>query len=219
MNDETPTNSRRRTTMLAIAGALAATVLVLGVNGTLSSWTSAVVTNDTNTAGAEGAVALSESDGTSTCDTVTTSDNTFTCSTINKYGGDTAMAPGNSSVVTVTFTNDGSADGKTFGYAPGTCSSTPGPGGTDLCADADADLTVAVVCSTGTSYDAANDIAGLGQAAVAPGSLAGMSVTGAPELATGDSITCQFTTTLASDAKTSDAASQVSQPIVWTLGA
>ena len=35
--------------MLAAAGATAAVILVLGISGTLSSWTSAIITNDDNT--------------------------------------------------------------------------------------------------------------------------------------------------------------------------
>jgi len=194
----------------------AAVLLALGISGTLSSWTDAIITNNSNTVGAAGAVALSESSGGTTCvDTATTSDNTATCSTINKYGGNAAMQPGDTSTVDVTFTDTGGADGASFGYAPGTCTSTPGPGGVNLCTDGD--LTVAVACSTGATYSAANAVAALAQGPAAPGSLTAVTDTGSPALAAGDAITCEFTTTLSAAAKASDAGSSISQPIVWTL--
>lgn len=226
-NDAPKKATRRRAVpVLWASGAVAAAVLVLGVNGTLSSWTQAIITNNNDTAGATTSVALIESGpdghgGTATCDTTTQADNEVaTCSTINKFGGNTDMSPGDSSTVDVTFTNDGSADG-TFAYAPGSCASTAGPGGIDLCQDSDSDLTVAIACSTGTSYDAANAVAELSQPARKPSSLAGLPAVTTPAttvpLAVGDSITCEFTTTLDSGAKAQDAGSSVSQPITWTL--
>lgn len=222
MSEQNQGSRRRRTTALVVSGAAAATVLVLGVTGTLSSWTVAIITNDTNTAQAATAVALTESGpngsgGTATCTTLQSTDNTATCSTINKYGGSTAMSPGDTSTVDVTFTNSGNASAGTFKYAPGTCTSTPGPGSVDLCTDGD--LTVAVACSTGTTYNVANAIPALAQAAVTPGTLASMTLAGTPALAAGGTITCEFTTTLSSTAPAEDASSAISQPIVWTLSA
>lgn len=211
---------RRRTALVWAGGALAAAVLVLAVNGTLSSWTSALITNDHNTAGATSTyVALVETDGISTCDTTTLPNNTdAACSTINKYGGDTTMSPGDASVVDVTFTNPGTGDGNTFSYAPGTCTSTAGTGGVDLCTDGD--LTVTVACSTGVTYSVPDVIAALGQSAT-PGTLTSKSWAASPALASASAsaVTCRFTTTLASAAKPSDAGSQVSQPVTWTLDA
>ena len=223
MHQDTSTTAKksRRAAALWGSGAIAAVVLVLGVNGTLSSWTSALITNDNNSAGATSSyLALVETDGVHSCDTTTTPNNTVSaCSTINKYGGNSTMSPGDSSVVEVTFTNPGTADGNTFSYAPGTCTPTNGTGGIDLCADGD--LTVAVACSTGSSYSALADIAALGQTAVAPGSLTARSWTSAPALgsASATSVTCRFTTTLAASAPPVDAGSQVSQPVTWTLDA
>src|SRR5205085_3296114 len=159
-------------------GSIAAVVLVLGVSGTLSSWTSALITNDDNSAGATASyLALVETDGTHTCDTTTAPNNTVaSCSSINKYGGNSTMSPGDSEVVDVTFTNPGTAAGNTFSYAPGSCSPTNGTGGVDLCADGD--LTVTVACSTGVSYNAGTAIAALGQSG-APGNLVGKSWTSA----------------------------------------
>ena len=119
----------------------------------------------------------------------------------------------------VTFTNPGTADGNTFSYAPGSCTPTNGTGGINLCTDGD--LTVAVSCSTGTTYSAGAAIAALGQTAVAPGSLVSKSWTSSPALgsASASAITCRFTTTLDSAAPPVDAGSQVAQPIDWTLDA
>jgi hypothetical protein len=213
--------NRRRSAVLWGSGAAAALVVILGVNGTLSSWTSALITNDTNTAGATASyVALVESDGTHTCDTTSASNNTdASCSTINKYGGVTTMSPGDSRVVDVTFTNPGTGVGNTFSYAPGTCTPTNGTGGIDLCTGGD--LTVAVSCSTGATYNSGAVVAALSQSAVAPGSLASKTWTSTPALAgaSATAVTCQFTTALASASPPVDAGSQVSQPVTWTLDA
>jgi hypothetical protein len=218
--DDHSNDKRRRSAQLWVGAGLAATVLVLGVNGTLSSWTTALITNDQNTAGATSTyVALIETDGTNTCDTTTLPNNTdAACSTINKYGGDTTMSPGDSSVVDVTFTDPGTGDGNTFSYAPGSCTPTDGTGGVDLCTDGD--LTVTVSCSTGASYSAGAVVAALGQSAT-PGTLATKSWTSAPALAaaSASAVTCRFTTALSAAAKPSDAGSQVAQPVTWTLDA
>lgn len=222
MNQDTSTatKNRRRAAALWGSGAVAAVVLVLGVNGTLSSWTSALITNDDNSAGATSSyLALVETDNTHTCDTTTSPNNTISaCSTINKYGGNASMSPGDSEVVEVTFTNPGTADGNTFSYAPGSCTPTNGTGGIDLCTDGD--LTVTVSCSTGATYSAGAVVAALGQSA-APGALVSKSWTSAPALdtASATAITCRFSTALSASAPPVDAGSQVAQPITWTLDA
>ncbi|MFL6025085.1 MAG: hypothetical protein ACJ72O_17215 [Marmoricola sp.] len=219
-DEATATKKPRRAAALWGSGAIAAVVLVLGVNGTLSSWTSALITNDNNSAGATSSyLALVETDGANTCDTTTSPNNTIAaCSSINKYGGTSTMSPGDSEVVAVTFTNPGTADGNTFSYAPGACTPTNGTGGINLCTDGD--LTVAVACSTGITYNAGNAIAALGQSGT-PGTLVSKSWTAAPALgsASATAVTCRFTTTLDASAPPVDAGSQVAQPITWTLDA
>src|SRR5690349_8760007 len=167
MNQDTPTAAKkpRRTAALWGSGAIAAAVLVLGVSGTLSSWTSALITNDNNSAGATAQyLALVETDNVNTCDTTTSPNNTISaCSSINKYGGNSTMSPGDSEVVDVTFTNPGTADGNTFSYTPRSCTPTNGTGGIDPCTDGDP--TGPGACSTGTSYNAGNAIARLPPAA------------------------------------------------------
>ncbi|MBO9524065.1 MAG: hypothetical protein J7518_21215 [Nocardioidaceae bacterium] len=114
MHDHHENTKRRRSApLLWGSGAIAAALLILGVSGTLSTWTTALVHNDVNTTSAQGAVALSESSGGATCvDTATTTTNEATCSTINKYGGSVLDPDGvNSATATVQMTNTGTATG------------------------------------------------------------------------------------------------------------
>jgi len=63
MSTTTPAAHRGRRRFLPLvwaASAFAAVVLVLGVNGTLSAWTSAIITNDTNTVATANALILKE---------------------------------------------------------------------------------------------------------------------------------------------------------------
>lgn len=204
---------RRSAPLLWGSGLIAAAILVLGVNGTLSSWTTAIITNGTNTAGAGTAVALSETGpgptGPVTCDTSTTTSNTINCS-VNKYGGDTAMKAGDSTTVDVTFTNTGTGNASSLTLAPGACTDSAGG---SLCTSGD--LTVAVSCSDGATYASASAYTDLVWAAAAPGTQA--QVVHTATIAPGAQITCQFTTTLLSTAPATDAGMSVSQPLVWTL--
>src|SRR5580765_7589642 len=86
---------RRAVPLLWVSGALSAAILVLGVSGTLSSWTQAVIANDTNTAATTHAVILKEAQGATTCFSSASATNSSTCSTINKYGGTASpLSPG-----------------------------------------------------------------------------------------------------------------------------
>ena len=106
---------RRRGSLLVwISSAVAATLLVLGVSGTLSSWTAAILTNDTNTVATTTAVILKEAQGATTCFSSASATNTSTCSTINKYGGVASpLSPGGSQTDDVTFTNVGGSNAST----------------------------------------------------------------------------------------------------------
>jgi len=88
---ETSHTKRRRNAPLVWGSSiLAAGVLILGVNGTLSTWTKAVIDNSNNSAASTGAVSLIETGPGSTpvtCDTADDADNSVTCATINKFGG------------------------------------------------------------------------------------------------------------------------------------
>ena len=111
------------------SSAVAAVVLTLGVSGTLSSWTSAVISNDTNTVATASAVILREVGPSATCYSSSGATNSYTCSTVNKYGGTTSpLAPGGSQVTDVVFSNVGSASASTFVLTTGSCSQTPTAG-------------------------------------------------------------------------------------------
>jgi len=204
---------RRRFAPLVWLGSLTAlVVLALGVNGTLSSWTTAIITNSNNTAGAASStVVLQETGpdgtgGTATCTTSAAANNTATCATINKYGGNTALVPGGSSSVSVTFTNTGSTTASTFTLTPMACANGGTPVGS-LCANGD--LTVAISCP-GASTPL--NLPGLSPTALTSGGPYQLG-----SLAAGASVTCTFTTTLLSTAPASDAGAGISQPLQWTL--
>jgi hypothetical protein len=207
--------------MLWVSGGIAAAILVLSVNGTLSSWTAAVITNDTNTVATAAAVILQE-DGPAAASCVSSSSptNSYTCSTINKYGGTaTPLSPGGSQVTDVVFSNVGTAAASSFVLTPGSCSQTPAAGaGTPAAANvcANGDLTVAVSCSDGATYAAGSAWVDLAQAAAAPGSLPA-SLTHTAALAAGASFTCRFTVALSGTADVLDQGVTASQPLTWTL--
>lgn len=222
----TPEQKRRRAAPLLWFGStLAAAMLVLGVNGTLSAWTTAIMTNDQNISGSAAAVALEESgpDSTgqnTTCTTSTTADNTATCSTINKYGANGVtvidqQADGVAKTTVVTFTNTGAGDAASFEVAAGACSavfntgpnSGSAPTGDSLCDH----LLVAVSCTGGVTLDI--------PAVTLTGFETGSSYAFSGGLASGASTTCTFSTTLPTTAPASVGGQTVTQPIVWTLAA
>lgn len=192
--------------------ALAAGVMVLGVSGTLSSWTSAIVTNDGNDVASAAAVSLEESSGGVVCvDTAASATNTATCSTINKYGGTTTpLAPGQSQTVTVSLKNTGTGNGAlTLDADACTSSAVAGSSGAEptaypLCSQ----LRVALSCTNPvTSF-----------AAVTPATFAaetGPRVIAAlgPNAAT----QCTFTVTLTATSPAGYASQVASQVLRWTL--
>jgi hypothetical protein len=202
------------------SSAVAAIALSLGVNGTLSSWTSAVITNDTNTVATASAVILREVGPSATCFSSSGATNSYTCSTVNKYGGTSSpLSPGGSQVTDVVFSNVGSAAASTFVLTTDTCSQTPTAGsGTPAAANVctNGDLTVAISCSNGSSYSAGSAWADLVSAAGAPGSIAG-TLTHTATLAAGASWTCRFTVALSASASVLDQGITASQALTWTL--
>jgi len=211
-----------RATRLAFgSSAVAAVVLSLGVSGTLSSWTSAVITNDTNTVATAAAVILREvGPGPQTCFSNSGATNSFTCSTINKYGGTAApLAPGGSQVTDVVFSNVGSAAAGTFVLAADLCSQTPTAGsGTPAAANVctSGDLTVAISCSNGATYAPGSAWADLVFSAGAPGTLPA-TLTHTATLAAGSSFTCRFTIALSGSASVLAQGITASQVLTWTL--
>ena len=67
-----PAAKSRRPLLLLLAGGVSATLLALGANGTLADWTSAVITNSTNSVATAQAVILQETNGSATCASVNT---------------------------------------------------------------------------------------------------------------------------------------------------
>lgn len=210
-----------RSTLLALASSVVATlVLTLGVSGTLSSWTSAAIGNDTNTVATASAVILREVGGANTCLSSSGTSNSYTCSTINKYGGTgSPLAPGGSQVTDVVFTNVGSAAASTFVLTAGSCSQTPTAGsGTPPAADVctSGDLTVAISCSDGSSYSSGSAWTDLTHAAGAPGGIPG-TLTHTATIAASAAFTCRFTVALAASASVTAQGITASQPLTWTL--
>jgi hypothetical protein len=223
---------RHFTPLVWAASVVSAAVLVLGVNGTLSSWTQAIITNDTNTVATANGVVLKEvgPDGTAahTAQTCVSSQgtgatNTYTCSTINKYGGTTSpLQPGGSQTTDVTFTNTGAGNGTSFTLKAGACTQTPAastavtPNIPNLCTAGTGEIGVSVSCVVGTTYTGTpwTDL-------VYPaGTFNGLTTTlthGAAGLTAGSSWTCRFVVTLNTNANPADQGIQISQPLTWTL--
>lgn len=220
-NASTVTKKPRRTAALWGSGAIAAVVLSLGVSGTLASWTSAVITNDTNTVATASAVILREvGPGPQTCLSSSGTSNSYTCSTVNKYGGTAApLSPGGSQVTDVVFSNVGSAAASTFVLTAASCSQTPTAGsGTPPAANVctSGDLTVAISCSNGATYAAGSAWVDLVYAAGAPASIPG-TLTHTATLAAGSSFTCRFTVALSASASVLAQGITASQALTWTL--
>lgn len=209
----------RRPVLLIVAGGASAGLLALGANGTLADWTSAVVTNSTNTVATAQAVILQETNGTSTCNSSDDPSNAFSCTTINKYGGTSSpLSPGQNQTQTVTFKNIGAKNATTFRLTPGTCSyspttGTPTPG--NVCTNGD--LTVAISCSPGATYVSGSAWSDLVYAAAAPPTATKTHTAVTTELHAGSSWTCQFTVALSSSANITDQGITVTQPLTWTL--
>jgi len=213
------TRRRRRELLLWLSSVVAVVLLVLGINGTLSAWTNAIVHNDTNTARAAGSVALAEFDGADDTDPacVDTADdgtNEATCAGIDTYGGvTTPLAPGQSQTSTVTLKNTGSETGTlTLG--------ADAPTGGSADADLATVLQVTVSCTaadgtTTTAYPADGD------PAVTPATFDSVAspwqITAS--LAAGATETCTIGTSIPADTAASYAGQTISQSLTWTLTA
>lgn len=195
--------------LIWISGALAALLLILGVNGTLSDWTKAIITNDTNTVKAADSLILEESGpGNAVC--TSTDDggagNSFTCSTIDKYGGTASpLAPGADQSVTVTLKNTGTTSGG-LALGPGACAKS---GGSPTAQQSICDVaTVTVTCTSPSSLDTTGTPAALADFA---------DQTVVASLAPGASTDCTFDVALPADASPQIAGQTATQPLVWTL--
>jgi hypothetical protein len=214
-----PTERRRRGSVLWLSGASAAAILVLAVNGTLSSWTTAIIDNSQNDVASTGAVALVETgpDGTTTCDTGTSATNQVTCATINKYGGTgTPLDPdsvsgGNTQSVAVNLKNTGTVAGDLV-LTSDTCGSTAvagstgaDPSGHPVCTQ----VTVSVVCTAPGTLDTS----------ATPVALSAFSGGTVGTLPAGGDTDCTFTLELPAATPSGYASQVASQVLHWTLTA
>lgn len=215
INSDGHRKRRRFAPLVWISGGLAAFLMVLGVSGTLSSWTTAIINNDSNTAKAAGSVILEETSGANTCvsNDDGTSTNSFTCSTINKYGGvstpmdtDPSTPAPNTQSVTVTMKNTGTDTGNLTLVANGCTKSGGVTGAPDLCAQ----MEVTVECPTPTNVYGPDTLANFSTDSTATPLAIG-------SLASQASITCTFTVTLPLTTSPAYAGQTVSQPLAWTL--
>lgn len=208
--------------------AVSALVIGLGTTGTLASWTTAVIANDTNAVSTGTAVVLRETGPDdagvmATCSSDQNPSNSYSCTTIQKYGGTGTTAvlmPGDTKTYDITFENVGTADAGAFRLTPGTgaqgCSQIPAtdPTVTDLCNGTD--LTIAVGCTDGATYTGDTDEwADLKQTATAPDSM--QTRTHSATLAPNAIWTCRFSVSLDSSAPVDAQGISLTQPLIWTL--
>jgi hypothetical protein len=225
-----PRKGRRRAPLVWIGGAIAAGILILGVNGTLSSWTDAIINNTHNTVASESAVGLLETgtDQTASCDTATTTTNSATCSTVNKYGGigtgsgtdasGAQLAPGSHQTASATLTNNGTATGTLTMTPAADCAASAYPGTTnqdfvnyDICNE----LTVSVTCA-GNSPDTSS-LPATTAVVLNDSSYAGTAFTIDTALAPGGSTTCTYTLALPSTAPSGFSSQVATQSIQFEL--
>ena len=206
----TPARNESALGVLWVVSAVSALVLCLAVNGTLSSWTQAIVTHDSNTVSTgNGNVALSVDltvGGGSPCVSSAGADNTTTCA-IDLFGnGGTAVTnlqPGGTATTSVTLTNTGDTAGSTLAFAPGACT-----GSAALCSN----LLVSMTCTgAATKTVPATTMSSF--------ATADSNLTGTLQALGVNSTVCVFAITLPLTAPLSTRNTTLSQDVVWTLTA
>jgi hypothetical protein len=224
-----PAKRRRGAPLVWLSGAIAAALLVLGVTGTLSSWTTAVIGNNNNSVASTTSVALIESQTAPInplalpCDTASSTTNSVTCSDINKYGGigasgtananDAYGAPlnpdgSNSQAVTVNLKNDGTGSGA-LTLATGACAHLAYPASTgadvvhyNLCNQ----MQLAVTCLSPSTYNYSGTVG-----AFIGGAIGTLDATVSTD--------CTFTVTLPATTPAGFASQYLTQTLTWTLTA
>ncbi|MGN6406662.1 hypothetical protein [Sinomonas sp.] len=192
--------------MAALWGVFASLVLAGSMSPAVAAFT-ASITNSANTAGS-GTISLQESSGSSVCSSTDgggISTNSATCSTINKYGGDLAMLPGDSTATTVTLTNTGSASISAFTLTPGTCTQSANGSVSGRATDFCSKLQLQIVSGASTVFSGTADTF----SSAPPISLV-------TPLNAGDSQSYTFTVTLDSSADNTYQGLKASQPITWS---
>ncbi|WKD58847.1 hypothetical protein [Corynebacterium caspium] len=196
-------NKRTRRGWLVPASlASAAIVASLGV-GTLGVYTASIL-NDQNTLGT-GTLTMQETGentagATVNCSSTDAANNSASCSTINKFGGNKLMAPGDSNTETITLTNTGTIQAKTFTLNAGNCSNDPTT--KNLCAM----VTVEITNGDGTSIynGTAQDLGGQTFQLPTP-------------VAPGAAKTVKIKTTVSENVDNSLMGGGISQPLTWTF--
>ncbi|MCB4209086.1 hypothetical protein [Arthrobacter sp. UM1] len=203
MSNISPKTRRRASWM--VPAALGTTALAASLfTGSLGAYT-ASITNSNNTAGA-GSLVMQETGKDSsgnavTCTSTDGTNNAATCATINKYGGNTAMSPGQSVSTQIALKNTGSVNATGATLTPGQC--TNNPTNIDLCSQMQIVIT-----------ENGNQIwSGTAAALAAKGPI----TLTAPNAGTTNNY--QITTTLPASATTASAGGTISQPLTWTYTA
>jgi hypothetical protein len=111
---ETTSKKRKLSLPLVLAGGISSLVLALGMSPTFSAFT-ASIQNTVNTANS-GTLAMTETSGANTCTSAV-----GTCTLINKYGGLTAMKPGDTVTTPIVIANTGNVDASIFTLTTGAC--------------------------------------------------------------------------------------------------
>ncbi|WP_353649752.1 hypothetical protein ABLG96_01975 [Nakamurella sp. A5-74] len=214
-NHASPT-SRRKGLFVLLTGIAASAILALSFSPTMSAFV-ASITNSTDTA-ASGYLTMQESnsDGSVLCnstDSTTVSTNAATCATINKYGGSTAMFPGQTITTNITIKNTGTVNATAFTLTPGAC--TQANNGTvngtavDLCSK------INIVIKSGTTTVFSGTLTSLNTGgAINLTALAGIGAV-APTIA----VPFSFAVTLDSSAGNTYQGLRASQPLVWSFSA
>jgi len=193
-------------------GALAAVLLSLTMSGTLAGFTASI--NNTNNTAASGSLVMQEQNSTATVTCLSTdggsvSTNTSTCSTINKFGGSTAMVPGQLVTTTVTIKNIGSAPASTFTLTPGaTCTQSNSGALNGSAVDLCAKLNLVITNTTTSQVVYSGTLAALAGASA-------ITITTPP--AAGVLNTFTFGLTLAAAAGNTYQGLQASLPLTWAF--
>ena len=210
---------RRRLTPLAlITGVVGALILAFSMNSSLAAFTAAIV-NTVNTA-AQGTLIMTET-GPAPGNVVCTSNsgtnsnagtNSANCATINKYGGSTTLVPGQSTNVTVTIANTGTAPAATFTLAAGACTQSGNITGsaTDLCSQLGIVITQTPNGGATTTITPANTTLTTLNTTASP-------ITLAAPVAAGGSVAFNFKVTLPLASGNAYQGLQANQQLTWTF--
>jgi hypothetical protein len=201
-----PESGESRLGVLWICSALSALVQCLAINGTLSSWTQAIVTH-TNTVGTgTGTIALKvAATNGSTCTSSDAEANSVDCA-IDLFGDNgtaiTNLKPLDTATTIVTLSNVGDSAATNLNMAPGPCS------------DADAlcnNLLLSMICTGAANRTFNGTMTEFGES---DGDFSTVPLTVLPNA---EVTVCTFKITLPLTAPPSTSGQTLSQVVVWTL--